>query len=31
MAWHCLRLAGIVDHRPELGMLFERLLAPATR
>jgi maleate isomerase len=26
MAWHCLRLAGIADHRPAFGMLFERPL-----
>ena len=24
MAWHCLRLAGITDRRPEFGALFER-------
>ncbi|MGH6897002.1 MAG: maleate cis-trans isomerase family protein [Geminicoccaceae bacterium] len=24
MAWHCLRLAGIADRRPEYGRLFER-------
>ena len=26
MAWHCLRLAGIADHRPELGRLFAQPL-----
>jgi maleate isomerase len=26
MAWHCLRLAGIDDPRPEFGVLFERPL-----
>ena len=26
MAWHCLRLAGIDDLRPEFGTLFERAL-----
>jgi maleate isomerase len=26
MAWHCLRLAGIDDPRPEFGTLFERPL-----
>jgi maleate isomerase len=25
LAWHCLRLAGIGDRRPEFGALFERL------
>ena len=29
MAWHCLRLAGIADHRAEFGMLFERPLDQA--
>ena len=24
LAWHCLRLAGIADRRPEFGRLFER-------
>jgi hypothetical protein len=22
MAWHCLRLAGVTDERPEFGRLF---------
>jgi maleate isomerase len=26
LAWHCLRLAGIADRRPEFGALFERTL-----
>lgn len=26
LAWHCLRLAGIAERRPELGRLFERSL-----
>ena len=26
MAWHCLRLAGINEERPEFGRLFERTL-----
>ena len=25
MAWHCLRLAGVIDPRPGFGMLFERI------
>jgi maleate isomerase len=29
MAWHCLRLAGIDDARPEFGMLFARPLRQA--
>ena len=27
LAWHCLRLAGIADRRPELGRLFDLALA----
>jgi maleate isomerase len=30
LAWHCLRLAGIADRRPELGRLFERPIGRAS-